>query len=71
MPEAPEFPWRLRDFRMLFAAAPSHLGSTIGYVVIPLLAVTALDAGPGQAGALAALSTAAFLLIGLPAGAWR
>ncbi|MFF5126737.1 MFS transporter [Streptomyces syringium] len=71
MPEAPQSPWRLRDFRMLFAAAAlSHLGSNIGYVTIPLLAVTALDAGPGQAGALAALSTAAFLLIGLPAGAW-
>ncbi|MDQ0797414.1 MFS transporter [Streptomyces sp. B1I3] len=29
-----------------------------------------VPAGPGQAGALAALSTAAFLFIGLPAGAW-
>ncbi|MFD9905926.1 MFS transporter [Streptomyces sp. NPDC059063] len=64
-------PWRLRDFRALFAAgALSHLGSNIGYVAIPLLAVTVLDASPGQAGALAALSTAAFLLISLPAGAW-
>ncbi|MEU2561986.1 MFS transporter [Streptomyces longispororuber] len=64
-------PWRLRDFRTLFAAgALSHLGTNVGYVAVPLLAVTALDAGPGQVGALAALSTAAFLLIGLPAGAW-
>lgn len=56
---------------MLFAAGVlSHLGSNVGYVAIPLLAVTTLGAGPGQAGALAALSTAAFLLIGLPAGAW-
>ncbi|MGK5629301.1 MFS transporter [Streptomyces sp. URMC 123] len=71
MNEAPHSPWRLRDFRVLFAAgALSHLGSNVGYVAIPLLAVTTLDAGPGQAGALAALSTAAFLLIGLPAGAW-
>ncbi|MER7112461.1 MFS transporter [Streptomyces sp. NPDC000229] len=71
MTEAPRSPWRLHDFRVLFAAsALSHLGSNIGYVAIPLLAVTALDAGAGQAGALAALSTAAFLLIGLPAGAW-
>jgi MFS family permease len=61
----------LRDFRVLFAAgALSHLGSNVGYVAIPLFAVTALDAGPGQAGALAALSTVAFLVIGLPAGAW-
>ena len=71
MTEAPRSPWRLRDFRMLFAASVlSHLGSNVGYVAIPLLAVTTLGAGPGQAGALAALSTAAFLLIGLPAGAW-
>ncbi|GHE39108.1 MFS transporter [Streptomyces longispororuber] len=64
-------PWGLRDFRTLFAAgALSHLGTNVGYVAVPLLAVTALDAGPGQVGALAALSTAAFLLIGLPAGAW-
>ncbi|WP_419993526.1 MFS transporter [Streptomyces boninensis] len=64
-------PWRLRPFRTLFAAtALSHAGSNIGYVAVPLLAVLALDAGPGQVGALAALSTAAFLLIGLPAGAW-
>ncbi|MEU0741984.1 MFS transporter [Streptomyces sp. NPDC006134] len=71
MNERPRSPWRLRDFRVLFAAgALSHLGTNVGYVAIPLLAVTVLDAGPGQAGALAALSTAAFLLIGLPAGAW-
>ncbi|TDC28030.1 MFS transporter [Streptomyces sp. 8K308] len=71
MTEASRSPWRLRDFRRLFAAsALSHLGGNVGYVAIPLLAVTALDAGPGQVGALAALSTAAFLLIGLPAGAW-
>ncbi|GAA0441685.1 MFS transporter [Streptomyces sp. NPDC046215] len=64
-------PWRLRDFRVLFTAgALSHLGSNVGYVAIPLFAVTTLDAGPGQAGALAALSTVAFLLIGLPVGVW-
>ncbi|EPH41180.1 MFS transporter [Streptomyces aurantiacus] len=67
----PGSPWRVRGFRTLFtASALSHLGTNVGYVAIPLLAVTVLDATPGQAGALAALSTAAFLLIGLPAGAW-
>lgn len=71
MTDASRSPWRLPAFRTLFAAsALSHLGGNVGYVAIPLLAVTVLDAGPGQAGALAALSTAAFLLIGLPAGAW-
>ncbi|MGW1890618.1 MFS transporter [Streptomyces sp. NPDC002004] len=71
MPLDPESPWRVRGFRTLFLASSlSHLGTNVGYVAIPLLAVTVLDASPGQAGALAALSTAAFLLIGLPAGAW-
>lgn len=60
-----------RDFRLLFAAAAvSRLGTSISYVAIPLVAVLALDATPGQVGLLATLSTVAFLLIGLPAGAW-
>lgn len=67
----PNSPWRIPDFRTLFTAtALSQLGTNIGYVAVPLLAVTSLDAGPGEAGLLAALSTVAFLLIGLPAGAW-
>ncbi|MFD5085888.1 MFS transporter [Kitasatospora sp. NPDC058201] len=67
----PESPWRIPDFRTLFTAtALAQLGTNIGYVALPLIAVTALDASPGQVGALATLSTLAFLLIGLPAGAW-
>ncbi|MCX4988862.1 MULTISPECIES: MFS transporter [unclassified Streptomyces] len=67
----PNSPWRIPDFRTLFtASALSQLGANISYVAIPLVAVTALDAGPGQVGALATLSTVAFLVIGLPAGAW-
>ncbi|MFF1715224.1 MFS transporter [Streptomyces sp. NPDC058268] len=59
------------DFRALFtASAISQLGTNIGYVALPLLAVSALHASAGQVGLLAALGTAAFLLIGLPAGAW-
>ncbi|MFF7634795.1 MFS transporter [Kitasatospora sp. NPDC008050] len=66
-----ESPWREADFRTLFGAtALSQLGTNVGYVAIPFIAVSALDASPGQVGALSALSTAAFLLIGLPAGAW-
>lgn len=66
-----ESPWREADFRTLFGATTlSQLGTNIGYVAIPFIAVSALDASPGQVGALAALSTAAFLLVGLPAGAW-
>ncbi|MFI6155068.1 MFS transporter [Kitasatospora sp. NPDC051170] len=64
-------PWREADFRTLFSATTlSQLGTNIGYVALPFIAVSALDASPGQVGVLAALSTAAFLLVGLPAGAW-
>jgi len=70
-PAPPASPWHARDFRTLFAATTlSQLGTNVGYVAVPLVAVAALDAGPGQVGALATLSTLAFLLIGLPAGAW-
>lgn len=72
MPDTPPHsPWRTADFRILFAASTlSQLGTNVSYVAVPLIAVTALDAGPGQVGVLATLSTLAFLLIGLPAGAW-
>ncbi|MCX5198462.1 MFS transporter [Streptomyces sp. NBC_00249] len=64
-------PWRSSGFRVLFFASTlSVLGTNVSYVAVPLVAVLALDAGPGQVGLLASLSTAAFLLIGLPAGAW-
>ncbi|MFJ3219114.1 MFS transporter [Kitasatospora sp. NPDC086801] len=63
--------WRTADFRALFTAtALAQLGTNVGYVAVPLIAVEAFDAGPGQVGVLATLSTLAFLLIGLPAGAW-
>ncbi|WP_327324805.1 MFS transporter [Streptomyces sp. NBC_01210] len=62
---------RDHDFRMLFAAAVvSKVGTHIGYIALPLVAIEALDASPGQVGLLGMLSTVAFLLIGLPAGAW-
>ena len=67
----PRSPWRTADFRILFAASTlSQLGTNVSYVAVPLIAVAVLDAGPGQVGALATLGTLAFLLIGLPAGAW-
>lgn len=67
----PNSPWRTTDFRTLFTAGVlSQLGTNIGYVAVPLVAISALHATPGEVGALATLSTVAFLLIGLPAGAW-
>ncbi|MFI7492834.1 MFS transporter [Micromonospora echinaurantiaca] len=60
-----------RPFRLLYAAALVHdLGFHVGQLAVPVLAVALLAATPGQVGLLGALSTAAFLLIGLPAGVW-
>ncbi|MEE6261651.1 MFS transporter [Plantactinospora sonchi] len=63
----------LRDagFRRLFsAAAASTVGTQVSFVAVPLVAVIALDATPGQVGVLGVLKTIAFLLVGLPAGVW-
>ncbi|MET8360527.1 MFS transporter [Micromonospora sp. NPDC005171] len=60
-----------RDFELLFAStAVSRVGSEISYIAFPLAAIVALQAGPEQVGLLNAATTAAFLLIGLPAGVW-
>ncbi|WP_018686227.1 MFS transporter [Actinokineospora enzanensis] len=48
----------------------AQFGTAIGQVVLPLLAVGVLHATPAEMGVLTAAETAAFLLIGLPAGAW-
>ncbi|WP_035804916.1 MFS transporter [Kitasatospora mediocidica] len=62
---------RHRDFRFLLSgAAASQLGSQVTLVALPLVAVVRLDAAPFQVGLLTAAETAAFLLVGLPAGAW-
>ncbi|MFI6320530.1 MFS transporter [Nonomuraea sp. NPDC050556] len=59
------------SFRNLYlASAGSAFGAQVGYVALPLLAVTALHAGPGEVGLLSGLGTIAVLLVGLPAGAW-
>jgi MFS family permease len=63
--------WRHADFRRLWAAETvSQVGTQITQLAMPVLAVTLLAATPLQMGVLTALETAAFLLIGLPAGAW-
>ena len=62
---------RDRDYRGLFASTTvSQFGFHITQLALPLVAIIALEASPFEVGALAALSTAPFLLIGLPAGAW-
>ncbi|GAB3876848.1 MFS transporter [Kibdelosporangium lantanae] len=63
--------FRHRDFRLLWASDTiSQFGTFAGQTVLPLLAVTVLAASPFEMGVLTAAETAAFLLIGLPAGAW-
>jgi MFS family permease len=62
---------RNSDFRRLFVAdAISQMGTQVTLLALPLVAVLALKAPPFQVGVLAAAETAAFLLVGLPAGAW-
>jgi MFS family permease len=62
--------WRHRDFLKLWAGeSVSHVGTMVGQLAVPLLAATALGATPWEMGLLTAAGTAAFLLVGLPAGA--
>ena len=63
--------WRHHDFRLPWGAETvSQVGSQVTLVALPVLAVTLLDATAWQMGVLTALETAAFLVIGLPAGSW-
>ncbi|GIH60245.1 MFS transporter [Microbispora siamensis] len=63
--------WRVRDFRRYAGAdAISKLGSEVSLVALPLTAALTLHATPFQVGLLTAAEMVAFLLVGLPAGAW-
>jgi MFS family permease len=60
-----------RDFRLLWLGdTVSQFGSQITNTAAPLLAALVLAATPFEMGVLNAADTAAFLLVGLPAGAW-
>lgn len=62
---------RHRDFRLLwFGDTVSQVGTQVSEIALPLLAVTTLGATTFQVGVLVAMLTAAFLIVGLPAGAW-
>lgn len=62
---------RIRDFRLLLAgAAAGQVGAQVTLVALPLVAILVLEAPAFEVGLLTAAETAAFLLIGLPAGAW-
>ena len=60
-----------RNFRQLWIGdAFGQLGAQLALLALPVYAVTTLHATEWQMGALTAAETAAFLVIGLPAGAW-
>ncbi|MDN6202158.1 MAG: MFS transporter, partial [Micrococcaceae bacterium] len=48
----------------------SQFGAQLGTVAMPVLAVTLLQASEWEVGVLNAANTAAFLVVGLPVGAW-
>jgi MFS family permease len=63
--------WRHRDFLNLWSAETiSQVGTQITLLAMPVMAVTMLHATPFEMGVLTALETVAFLVVGLPAGAW-
>ncbi|MDH6140343.1 MULTISPECIES: MFS transporter [Kitasatospora] len=71
MPAASVGVFRNPDFTRLFLAdSLSQLGAAIAPIALPLAAIGLLHANAFQVGLLTVFETAAFLLIGLPAGAW-
>jgi MFS family permease len=59
------------DFRRLWVGdALGQLGAQLSVLALPVLAVRELGATEWQMGLLTAAETAAFLVIGLPTGAW-
>lgn len=59
------------NFRWLWLGqGVSQLGAQFTMLALPVLAVSLLGATEWQIGALNAAETAAFLIVGLPAGAW-
>ena len=62
--------WRHGAFLRLWGGeTTSQLGAQLGGIAIPVLAVILLGATEFEVGVLAAAGTAAFLVVGLPAGA--
>ncbi|NNC11376.1 MFS transporter [Planctomonas sp. JC2975] len=63
--------WRNRSYvRLWMGETFSQVGEQLGTLAIPVLAVLVLDATAQEVGLLNAAETLAFLLIGLPVGAW-
>jgi MFS family permease len=63
--------WRNASFvRLWVGETLSQAGEQVGAFAIPVLAVLVLDATAQEVGLLSAAETLAFLVIGLPVGAW-
>jgi MFS family permease len=63
--------WRERNFLTFWTGqAFSQFGAQITELAIPVLAVLVLNATEFEVGVLTAANVAAFLVVGLPAGAW-
>ncbi len=63
--------WHDRNFMTLWSGqALSQFGAQIGELALSVLAVLVLHASAFEVGLLTAANLAAFLIIGLPAGAW-
>ena len=63
--------WHHPGFRRLWLGETvSQFGTTISQLALPLVAILALHASAFQVGLLTALETLAFVVVGLPAGAW-
>src|SRR5215212_4636027 len=63
--------WHHRDFLRLWTGdSISQVGTMVSLIAMPLLAIKVLDATPFEVGLLSTFETLAFLLVGLPAGAW-
>lgn len=63
--------WRHGGFLKLWAGETvSQFGAQLTHLAIPVLAILLLDASEFEIGLLGAADTAAFLIVGLPAGAW-
>ncbi len=63
--------FREHDFRQLWVGdTVSQFGTQVSLLAIPVIAVRTLGADARQMGVLTALETVAFLVVGLPAGAW-
>jgi MFS family permease len=63
--------WHHREFRRLWIGeSVSQFGSTISQLALPLVAILVMHASTFEVGLLVTFEMAAFLLVGLPAGAW-